>query len=90
MGPVALAFAANVAIADDTGEPDAALLAMLADPDVDWATLSIELARLCRAFTQSMLEAQGDYDDTKDVVQWLYDLAEELHPGWAEEPEDAS
>jgi hypothetical protein len=77
-------FAVGIAKADDSGELDDTLAAMLADPDVDWAALSIELARLTLALVQTMLEAQGDYDDVRDLVRWLVDLSEELDPGWAE------
>ena len=86
----ALAFAAAIAIADDTGELDEVLSEMLADPDVDWATISIKLARICAALVQSSLEDEGVYDGVEDVVQWLYDLSEELHPGWYEEAEGDS
>lgn len=58
----ALAFAAAIAIADDTGELDEVLSEMLADPDVDWATISIKLARICAALVQSSLEDEGVYD----------------------------
>lgn len=51
---------------------------------VDWATIAIELARICAALVQSTLEDEGAYDGAEDVVQWLYDLAEELHPGWVD------
>lgn len=63
---------------------------MLADPDVDWATISIERARICAALVQSSLEDEGVYDGVEDVVQWLYDLSEKLHPGWYEEAEGDS
>lgn len=56
MAVEALAFAAAIAMADDSGGPDEALQAMLADPDVDWATLSIVLARFSAALVQSVLD----------------------------------
>ncbi len=86
----ALAFAAAIAIADDTGELDEVLSEMLADPDVDWATISIELARICAALVQSSHWRTKASTTAWHVVQWLYDLSEELHPGWYEEAEGDS